>query len=183
MNKYKFPSIFDIRTIVFDFDGVFTDNKVYTNQDGSEIIACDKADSLGINILNKFIKQNELDLDIFVLSKEENPVVKTRCKKMRLKCFNGIKNKREYLNGYFKDRINKNLDYFQSMIYLGNDLNDLEIMRTSCFSVAPNDAHKLIKKVANVVLSSNGGDGFVREFIEELISLYNLKDKELYSLV
>lgn len=184
MNKNKFPSIFDVHTIVFDFDGVFTNNKVYLNQNGLEMIACDKADSLGINILKNFIEQNELNLDLFVLSKEKNPVVHTRCNKMKLKCFNGINNKLEFITEYFANTEKyKNDDPFKGMIYLGNDLNDLEIMSTSCFALAPNDGHELIKNVSNIVLSNNGGNGFVREFIEKLICLKNLKDKELLSLL
>tara|TARA_B100000575_G_scaffold293743_1_gene306164 strand:+ start:1233 stop:1787 length:555 start_codon:yes stop_codon:yes gene_type:complete len=184
MNKYQFPSIFDIHTIVFDFDGVFTNNKVYTNQNGLEMIRCDKSDSLGINILKNFIKKNDLDLDIFVLSKEENPVVKTRCNKMKLKCFSGINNKLKYLHEYLNnDRINEMNNPFQGLIYLGNDLNDLEIMSTSCFAVAPNNGHELIKKISNVVLKHNGGEGFVREFVEELIPLNKEGVSDLLSIL
>ena len=45
-------------TLVFDFDGVFTNNKVYVNEKGIESIICDRGDGLGLNILKKFINLN-----------------------------------------------------------------------------------------------------------------------------
>ena len=52
------PSWENVHTIAFDFDGIFTDNKVYSTQEGIEIIRCDRSDSLGLDILKKFIKKN-----------------------------------------------------------------------------------------------------------------------------
>ena len=60
--------------------------------------------------------------------------------------------------------------------YLGNDLNDLNIMEFSGFSAAPADAHPIIKNIANHILINKGGHGCVRELIEKLIKL----DKDTY---
>ena len=57
----------------------------------------------------------------------------------------------------------------KNIVYLGNDLNDYEVMDIVEFFVAPKDAHPLIKKNAQFVIDANGGEGFVREFIEKLI--------------
>ena len=100
MEKNNFPNIKEVHTIIFDFDGVFTNNKVYLNQDGSESIVCDKSDSLGLDIFRNFIKINKLDIEMFVLSKEKNSVVSSRCKKLKLKCFSGINDKLDFVKNY-----------------------------------------------------------------------------------
>ena len=57
MNKLSLPNFENIHTIIFDFDGVFTDNKVLVSQDGSEFVSCSKEDSLGLDILKNLIKK------------------------------------------------------------------------------------------------------------------------------
>ena len=71
----------------------------------------------------------------------------------------------------------------QGIIYLGNDLNDFAAMRFVGTSIAPSDAHYLIKEEASIVLESKGGQGFVREFIEKLISCNNLENNTLMELL
>ena len=74
----------EFHTIVFDFDGVFTDNKVYLNEQGEESIRCDRSDGLGINLLNRFKIKNSWDLEYFILSKEKNIVVNKRAEKLQI---------------------------------------------------------------------------------------------------
>lgn len=174
MNR-NFPSLNKFHTLVFDFDGVFTDNKVYINQDGKESVACNRSDGLGLDIMRKYIKEKNLDIDIFILSTEKNEVVMSRAKKLKLKCFHGIKDKLFFLKDYIYEKF-KNLDSQKGLLYIGNDLNDLKVMEFSGFSVAPSDAHPIIKDNADYILSNKGGDGCVRELIEKLIKL----DKETF---
>ena len=182
-NKLIMPNWINIHTIIFDFDGIFTNNKVYVRDDGRETILCSRGDGLGINLLNAFIKKNNWKLDYFILSKEKNNVVKERAKKMNLKCFSGIDNKIEFINNYAKRKY-KDINKFKNwLIYLGNDLNDLAAIRFSNFSVVPKDAHPLIQKYASKVIEVNGGDDFVRKFIEELIHLEDLDPNEICSLL
>ncbi len=69
--------------IVYDFDGVMTDNKVYVNQEGQEIVQVNRGDGLGISLIKKLgIKQ-------IILSTETNPVVSVRAKKLNIDCFPG----------------------------------------------------------------------------------------------
>ena len=62
-------------------------------------------------------------------------------------------------------------DGFSTLVYLGNDLNDLSVMRKANFSVAPSDAHPVIQKCASVVLPEKGGHGFVRNFVDTLLQV------------
>ena len=177
------PKWIDVQTIIFDFDGIFTNNKVFVRDDGRETILCSRGDGLGIKILNAFIKKNNWDLDYFILSKEKNNVVKARAKKLNIKCHSGIDNKMEFILNFAKQ---KNLDvnrFKKGLIYLGNDLNDLEAIRFAEFSVVPKDSHHLIKKYASKVIDVNGGDDFVRKFIEELILLEDFDPNEIINLL
>jgi len=165
MHDTQIPSWHLIHTIVFDFDGVFTDNKVWVHQDGSESVRCDRGDGLAFDILRKFIKANQWSLDYFILSTEKNKVVTARAEKMLVPCHQGISDKASYLDQYLKLN-NKSRN---GMIYVGNDLNDLEAIKVSGFSIAPVDAHPLIQDSVDLVLPKKGGEGFVREIVERII--------------
>jgi len=176
----KFSSI---HTIVFDFDGVFTDNKVYLDSLGHEFAVCDRSDGLGIAILKKFIEKGNLDIDYFVLSTESNPIVVARSKKLGLQCFHNIGDKSEFIRNYFKDKgvaLEMGLSH---LLYLGNDLNDLGVMARARYGLAPADAHPRIKKIAHRVYSQKGGCGFVRAVIEDVLDLNNLTEEKILELV
>jgi len=168
----------DVHTIVFDFDGVFTDNKVWVDQNGIESIRCDRGDGLGFDLLRSFIQAHNWDLRYFILSKEKNPVVSVRAEKIQVDCIQSVSNKADYLERYLGE---KNLEH-DGLIYLGNDLNDLAAIQAAGYSVVPYDSHPLILHQADMVLSKVGGDGFVREFIEILIELESMSATEISNL-
>ena len=149
-----------IETVIFDFDGVFTNNKVYVDQNGIESVVCDRSDGLGIKMLREY------GIPMFILSTETNPVVESRAKKLDLPVEYGCTDKKQFLLKYFEL---ENIDPNNS-IYVGNDLNDLEAMKLVGYSVAPADAHYLIISHVDHVLRDNGGCGAIREFSELLIN-------------
>ncbi len=175
------PDLHDIDCIVFDFDGVFTDNKVYVDQNGVESVCCDRRDGLGVDFLRSRISGTRLSSAIFILSKERNPVVLARAEKMKLKCVYGIDDKLDYIRTFVSK--NNASDDLSRVIYLGNDLNDLPVVLRVGFSVVPQDAHEQLKSVASVVLPFLGGQGFVRAFIERLLGITNLTAEEIDELV
>ena len=166
-------------TLIFDFDGVFTNNKVYVNEKGIESIIGDRGDGLGLNILQKFINLKKWDLDYFILSKESNTVVKTRAKKLNIKCINSVDNKLDYLINY----LNKNNKSAEGLLYVGNDLNDLGSIKLAGFGICPLDAHPIIKKNCDLIFPRKGGDGFVRGIIELIIGLEEMDVKEIMELI
>lgn len=182
MKKYLHPYS-NFHTLIFDFDGVFTDNNVLINQDGIETVKCSRADGLGLDILKKFIYKKNWELDYFILSTEKNPVVLSRANKLKIKCEYGIENKLKFIKDYLKRKFPLESNKEKGIIYLGNDLNDFAAMRFVGTSIAPSDAHYLIKEEASIVLESKGGHGFVREFIEKLISCNNLENNTLLELL
>jgi len=172
------PALLDwrlIHTIVLDFDGVFTDNKVWVDQDGKESVRCDRGDGLGFDMLRSFSLQKGWDLRYFILSKETNNVVSSRALKIRVPCVQGVQNKADYLIDYLKD----NKMSSEGLVFVGNDLNDLASMRLSGFSFAPSDAHPLVRNEATFVFPQNGGEGFVRAFIESLLGIDSMTADEL----
>ena len=167
MSDKNLPKWFETHTIVFDFDGVFTDNKVTTRQDGLEEVSCNRGDGLAFDILRRFIDINNWDLRYFILSKETNPVVSIRASKIKVECIQSVSRKSEYISEYLASH--KLMS--DGLIYLGNDLNDIEAMALAGYSVVPSDSHPLVLRQANLVLPERGGEGFVRRFIELLINL------------
>ena len=179
MPNKKLPDWREIHTIVFDFDGVFTDNKVWVGQNGVESVRCDRGDGLGFDLLRAFVKANSWALNYFILSKEKNPVVSVRAEKLQIDCVQSISDKVDYLTNY----LDENYLRAEGLVYLGNDLNDLKAMRMAGFSVAPSDAHVIILDQADLVLSQKGGNGFVRAFIELFIGLEKMSVEEISEII
>lgn len=147
-------SIKDIKLVIYDFDGVMTDNKAYVFQDGSEAVRVNRSDGMAVRLIK------EMGIDQMIISTETNPVVQARAKKIGIPCMNGIGDKlsvvKEYLN---RNGIDK-----KNVVFVGNEINDLPAMRYVGIPVAPADAYPEVKKVAKVVLKTKGGHGVIREF-------------------
>jgi YrbI family 3-deoxy-D-manno-octulosonate 8-phosphate phosphatase len=150
----------DIRAVIFDFDGVMTDDAVFILSTGEEAVRASRSDGMGISRLKR-----ETSIRTLVLSTERNPVVEKRCAKLQMECLQGIDDKPAVLDTWLSDAA---IDRAH-VVYMGNDLNDLECMSMVGFSVAPADAHPTIRKIANLVTTRRGGDGAVRELCELLI--------------
>ncbi len=142
--------------VVFDFDGVFTDNKVAVREDGTESVTCDRSDGLGLVALRR------QGVPIVVLSTEENPVVAARCRKLGIPCQHGLADKESALVALAGER---GVD-LREVVYVGNDVNDLGCMRRVGFAVAVADAYEPAKRQADLVLGRPGGKGAVREFCD-----------------
>lgn len=159
----------DIHTLIFDFDGIFTDNRVIVDQNGLEAVICNRADSLGINYLLRFKELNKWNLDLFILSTEKNTVVQERAKKLEINCYSGISDKRKFIEERVFRRFPADDSVTSGIVFLGNDLNDLPGIDFAKWSFAPSDSHPLVQSKVSRVLAKKGGEGFVREFIELLI--------------
>lgn len=150
-----------IQAIVFDFDGVFTDNKVVVMEDGREAVVCDRSDGWGLARLR------ETGLPMLILSTETNPVVTARAGKLRLPCIHGMQKKAPALLEWLQ---NREIDPRQT-IYVGNDINDLGCMELVGCAVAVSDAQPLVLRSADIILTHPGGQGALRE-LSELITAH-----------
>jgi YrbI family 3-deoxy-D-manno-octulosonate 8-phosphate phosphatase len=148
-----------IELVVLDFDGVMTDNRVWVDADGRELVAAHRGDGWGIARLK------ELGIEIVVLSRETDPVVAARCKKLGLPYVQGLTNKVEALERMIAEW---GIDPANTL-YLGNDVNDLPCFPFVGYAVAVADAHPEVILRADMVLDRAGGHGAVRELCDLLI--------------
>lgn len=153
--------IADIDGFLFDFDGVLTNNKVIVDENGKESVICSRADGLAFDVLKKFNKI------IRVFSTETNSVVINRAKKLGIEATNSIKSKKHTL-ARLAQEYSWDLSKF---VYVGNDLNDYEVMLMCGTTYCPSDAHKDIINISSYVLKSRGGEGVVREIVEEILNI------------
>lgn len=153
----------EIKTPFLDFDGVMTDNKALTDETGKEVVFCDRSDGLGIEMLKK------AGIDVFVISRERNPVTAARCKKLNVECVHGIDDKLSILK---KEIAKRGLSNEQTA-FIGNDISDIECMKDVGLSIAVNDAHASVLEIANYITSKKGGNGAVREVADIIV-----KDKD-----
>lgn len=145
-----------IRLLVLDFDGVLTDNRVWVDQDGREMVAANRSDSLGINRLR------QVGVETMVISLETNPVVAARCRKMNVSWIQGETDKAAALRKLLQERkINAN-----EVVYLGNDVNDLPCFPLVGWAVAVADAMPEVARQADSVLTRTGGHAAVRELCD-----------------
>lgn len=182
-SRRRWPDIRRVHTIVFDFDGVFTDNQVYVTDEGREAVRCDRADGLGMDFLRRYRARRAPGLDFFIVSTERNPVVAARAQKLRLDCYQDIGDKLAFLDAHLRARRPEDSRPFSGLVYLGNDLNDLPVLTRAGFSIVPNDAHPRVKREADVVLPQCGGEGFVRAAVERLLGVDKMSLEEVHELV
>jgi 3-deoxy-D-manno-octulosonate 8-phosphate phosphatase (KDO 8-P phosphatase) len=177
------PALPAIHTIAFDFDGVFTDNKVYVGEGGLEMVRCDRGDGLGIDLLRAAQSRGQLQAEIYVLSKERNPVTEARVRKLKLPCHPACDDKLAFIASRLRAQRAADPQPMAGLLYVGNDLNDLPVVLRAGFSVAPADAHERVRRAASVVLPQSGGNGFVRAFVERLLDIEHMTTEELNELV
>ena len=162
-NTNKIPStktLNQIKAVIFDFDGVFTDNRVIVSTTGEEFVICDRGDGMGTNLLAA------AGIKMLILSKEKNAVVTSRGKKLNIEVIQGCDDKLPELTKWLQ----KNNVDAQQAAYIGNDINDLECLRHVGVAVIPADAHHSVIDTATWILQHNGGRGAIREFADVLLS-------------
>lgn len=145
-----------IDAVVFDFDGVFTDNRVIVDQEGREAVTCSRGDGMGIGLLKK------TGLPLLVISKEPVPIVVHRCEKLGLECLHGIDDKLPLLEKWLEERGAS----LANTVYMGNDINDTECLAACGCGAAPADAHPDVLPVTNLLLDYPGGGGAVRQLCD-----------------
>lgn len=150
----KSLAVNEIQLIVYDFDGVMTDNRVIVNEDGKEAVTVHRGDGYAV----RMIKDN-LRIPQIILSSEENPIVMRRAKKLNIQAIHDIEYKDKVLKAYCDEN---NYD-LSKVLYIGNDVNDFDVMQLCGMTACPADAEPEIRQYANHVFQSAGGFGVIRE--------------------
>lgn len=141
-----------IKFIAFDFDGVFTDNAVYTFEDGREAVRSWRGDGFGLALLKV------LGIDPVIITEETNRVVLERALKLGVPCIQAAEGQKLAL----LTRCKEGLDWSQ-VAYLGNDVNDLDCLKAVGLPMVVRDAHSAVRPYARYVTRAAGGYGAVRE--------------------
>tara|TARA_E500000331_G_scaffold299154_1_gene299346 strand:+ start:359 stop:907 length:549 start_codon:yes stop_codon:yes gene_type:complete len=158
-----------IKLVVTDVDGVLTDGNLYIDSKGNETKRFNVKDGLGIKLLQ------EANIKIAVISGGKSESTIQRLKKLKIKYyFFEAKNKLEVLQDLKKVLDLKDFE----VLYVGDDLNDLVLKEIVGILAAPSDAVKPVKNSANIILSSIGGDGAIRELSEMI-----LEQKDFYKKI
>jgi YrbI family 3-deoxy-D-manno-octulosonate 8-phosphate phosphatase len=156
--KRSLPKQVDL--VVFDFDGVMTDDRVWVDEAGHESVAANRRDGLGIAAMHKS------GIPMVVLSTEPNPVVTARCRKLELPVIQGLSDKAAALRHLLQER---QLEP-KNVIYMGNDINDLPCFALVGCAIVAADAHPDVLAQADIMLSQAGGHGAVRELCDRILN-------------
>lgn len=164
LSKIKGKSTEDIKKIkliITDIDGVWTDGGLYYTTDGLVMKRFQVKDGMGVNLA----RENGIETAIISGDASEIAVVRGQRLKIEL-VYKNIDDKKKVLDEICKLR---NLEYY-NVAYIGDDVNDLEVIRQVGLSAAPADAAVSILSAVNYVCNQKGGYGAFREFVELIIS-------------
>src|SRR5690606_30790861 len=152
--------IFLPKLVITDIDGVWTDGGMYYDQTGNEWKKFNTADSAGV----LFLKM--LNIPIAIITGEDTEIVKRRAEKLKIEhLYMGVKDK-VTIAKQLCDDMNITLD---EVAYIGDDLNDMALLKLVGLSAAPANAPVYVKKIVDLVLETKGGDGAFREFVESIL--------------
>ncbi|MBI0397194.1 KdsC family phosphatase [Cyclobacterium marinum] len=146
-----------IKLILTDIDGVWTDGGMYYDQMGNELKKFHTYDSAGVLWCKK------MNVPIGIITGEKTEIVKNRGEKLNVDfVFQGIKDKLELAKNIAS---NLNIE-LENIAYIGDDLNDIELLKVVGFSACPSSAPLYIQDLVDVVMNKKGGEGVFREFVE-----------------
>ncbi len=150
-----------IKLLVIDVDGVMTDGGMYFSESGDQIKKYNTKDGMAIIHLTKN------DFQVAVISSGfTNNMVQKRAEMLGIQnCYVGREKKIDILNQYC-GQLGITLE---NVAMIGDDINDLEVIKSIGFSASPADAMVAVKTHVDVILNKKGGEGCVREFIDTYI--------------
>jgi 3-deoxy-D-manno-octulosonate 8-phosphate phosphatase (KDO 8-P phosphatase) len=158
------------KLILTDIDGVWTDGGMFYSTNGQELKKFNTSDSAGV----LFCKL--LNIKLGIVTGEKNAIVENRAKKLgiSLLCM-GVKNKVKLVEGICLEH---NIQ-MSEVAYIGDDINDIQLLKRVGLSACPKDAPDYVKKNVDFCLSKKGGEGVFREFIEFILKENNLIEEVL----
>lgn len=150
-----------IKFLVLDVDGVLTDAGMYYAESGDEFKKFNSKDGLAIKHLIKS------GVEVAFLSNGKNiKLIQSRAKLLGVKkVYVGLDEKIIILEKWIKEL---KMTY-KNIAYIGDDVNDLQVMKKVGLSACPADANDVIRKKVHIVLHRKGGDACVREFIDRYL--------------
>ncbi len=149
-----------IKMIIMDVDGTLTDGTLSVLPDGEEVKSYHVKDGLGILLAHL------AGIKTGIITGKTSRALENRAQKLRVdELHQGILDKKRVLDGILK----KHGLSLEEVAYIGDDLGDLEVIRSVGLAAAVADAHPLVKHHSHFICRQNGGKGAVREFIEFIL--------------
>ena len=160
MKKKILKKLKNIRLLISDVDGVLTDGGMYYSEKGEILKKFNAKDGMGVEILLRS------KVKTILLTRENSSIVKKRGAK--------IKAAATYIGTFNKElQLHKICKKFQvsptEIAYIGDDLNDSEIMKLVGFAATPLDGIKDLRKIVDYVCRNNGGNGAFREIADLIV--------------
>lgn len=161
MKNYK-ALLTKINTFVFDYDGVFTNGTIILQNTGEPLRTANVKDGYAIQLANK------KGYRVVIISGGKSVSMTNRFKLLKINdVFLGVERKIEVFEKYLKDH---NIDV-QNTIYMGDDIPDYEVMRKAGVACCPADAAEEIRSISHYISHQNGGEGCVRDIIEQVLKV------------
>ncbi len=155
-----------IKLVLTDVDGVLTDGGMYYSESGEFMKKFNTRDSMGMELLLNY------DIKTVFITRENSKIVKKRIQKIRIAdLYSGVLDKKQLLPEILV-KYNAKLN---EIAYIGDDVNDIEIMKSVGFSATPLDGNYKVKKISDYICNVDGGKGAFRE-LADLI----LKHRKMY---
>lgn len=149
-----------IKLLAVDVDGTLTDGGVYYSKQGLELKKFYVHDGMGIRLLH------QSNIPVAIISSDSSEIPLVRAKKLDIKYkIIGTERKLDSLKELIK-QLNITLE---EVAYIGDDVNDIEIIKYVGFSASPKDANFLVKKQVDCILDFNGGRGAVRQVCDMIL--------------
>lgn len=155
------------KLILTDIDGVWTDGGMYYDATYAELKKFNTYDSAGVLFAHK------LHIPVGIITGENTRIVQRRANKLKVDfCYLGVKDKLSIV----KTLCEKLSITLAQVAYIGDDLNDMDVLSKVGFAGVPVSAPKYVKQLANVPLTKKGGEGVFREFVEVIIGEEQLRE-------
>lgn len=159
-----------IKLVLTDCDGVLTDTGTYYSANGEEMKRFSIRDGMGTERLRKFC-----NIETGIVTGENSGIVSSRAAKLNItEVHLGIKNKVTCVKEIC-ERLNLQLE---QIAFIGDDTNDIEVMKIVGLTACPSDATHFVKELADLIVESKGGNGAFRDFAEFIINANLNKNKD-----
>ena len=149
-----------IKLVLLDVDGTLTDGGIYRGNNGEELKRFNVKDGYAI------VNAQKLGIEFGIITGRKSELVEIRSNELKIKyLYQGISEKTVIL----KEIMQKTELKKEEIAYMGDDLNDILIMKQSGLTGAPKDAADEVIQIVDFVSEKNGGSGAVREFVEYIL--------------
>lgn len=158
------------KLVITDIDGVWTDGGMYYTAEGDVMKRFSVKDGWGVLFLRQF------DIPVAIMTGEQTQIVQKRADKLKIKhCYLGV-----------NDKLSKARELcvelgitLKDIAFIGDDINDIHLLREVGFSCSPSNTPDYIKKEVDYVTVAHGGFGAFREFVEKILQNNGLLDEAL----